>query len=248
MPINAYREDLAYIHDAGHSAVSNAAAQRLVEELRGLGFRHGTVVDLGCGSGMLACVVSHAGYRVIGMDISDAMVAIARKRAPEAEFYVRSFVSADLPPCIAVTAIGEVLNYAFDERNGMQAREDLFRRAYEALAPGGLLMFDMAGSGRAASGNQRTFVEGSDWAVLVEAELDETRHELTRRITSFRQVGTLYRRDTETHRLILVDPNEILQSLRSVGFQVQPLDGYSAERLPIGLAGFLSRKPVSDVV
>jgi hypothetical protein len=85
-------------------------------------------------------------------------------------------------------------------------------------------------------------VEGSDWAVLVDAELDETRHELTRRITTFRQVGNLYRRDTETHRLILIDPNEILQSLRSIGFQAERLIGYSAEPLPIGLAGFLGRK------
>lgn len=242
MPTDAYREDLAYIHDAGHTAFATAAALRLVDELRSLGFRDGTVIDLGCGSGVLASVVARAGYRVIGMDISDAMVAIARKRAPESEFYVRSVLSADIPTCIAVTAIGEVLNYAFDKENSIQAREKLFRRAYGALADGGLLMFDMAGFDRAASGNHRTFVEGSDWAVLVDAELDETRHELTRRITTFRQVGNLYRRDTETHRLILIDPNEILQSLRSIGFQAERLIGYSAEPLPIGLAGFLGRK------
>jgi hypothetical protein len=180
------------------------------------------------------------------MDLSDAMVAIARERSPESEFHVRSYVSADLPTCIAVTAIGEVLNYAFDERSGMQAREDLFRRAYQALAGGGLMMFDMANSDRATPGNHRTFVEGSDWAVLVESELDETTHELTRRITSFRQVGSLYRRDTETHRLAVVDPNDILQSLRSVGFQAQRLEGYGGEPFPIGLAGFLARKPARE--
>jgi SAM-dependent methyltransferase len=248
MPIDAYREDLAYIHDVGHGALAEAAAQRLVEELRGRGFRNGVVVDLGCGSGILARILSHAGYRIIGMDISDAMLAIARERAPDAELYVRSFVSADLPACIAVTAIGEVLNYAFDERNGTQARDDLFQGAYEALAPGGLLMLDMAVSDRTASISHRTFVEGSDWAVLVESQLDETRHVLTRRITSFRQVGMLYRRDTETHQLILVDPNAILQSLRFVGFQAQRLAGYSTEPFPIGVAGFLSQKPAGDAV
>jgi SAM-dependent methyltransferase len=145
MPMNAYREDLAYIHDVGHGDLAEAAARRLVEELRVRGFRNGVVVDLGWGSGILASIVSDAGYRATGMDTSDAMVAIARERAPEAEFYVRSFVSADLPACIAVTAIGEVLNYAFDERNGSQARDDLFQRAYEALASGGLLMLDTPG-------------------------------------------------------------------------------------------------------
>jgi SAM-dependent methyltransferase len=241
--MNAYRQDLAYIHDVGHSGLAEAAGQRLVAELRGLGILHGVVVDLGCGGGVLARVVSRAGYRVIGMDISEAMVAIARERAPEAEFHVRSFVSAELPACIAVTAIGEVLNYAFDERNGMQARQDLFRRTCEALAPGGLLMLDVAGFDRAAGSSRRTFVEGPDWAVLVENELDETRHLLTRRITSFRQVGELYRRDAEIHRLILVDPDELLESLRSVGFQAQRLAGYGVESFPAGLAGLLARKP-----
>ena len=54
MPVNAYREDLAYIHDVGHGGLARIAAQRLMEELRSAGFHKGTVVDLGCGSGILA--------------------------------------------------------------------------------------------------------------------------------------------------------------------------------------------------
>ena len=70
----------------------------------------GTVVDLGCGSGILAHDVTQAAYSVVGIDVSDAMVAIARDRAPQAEFRFSSFFSADFPTCVAVTAIGEVLN------------------------------------------------------------------------------------------------------------------------------------------
>jgi SAM-dependent methyltransferase len=238
MPANAYREDLAYIHDAAYSLSKSSS---------GADYENGTVVDLGCGSGVLAGIVARAGYRVIGSDISDAMVAIARRRVPEAEFHVSSFISAAIPVSIAVTAIGEVLSYAFDARNGPQAANDFFRRAYEALAPGGLQLFDIAGSERTAA-SRRTFAEGPDWAVLVNSQLDESQRVLTRHITSFRQVGTLYRRDTEKHRLMLLDPMEVLRSLRSVGFQAQRIPGYSADPMPEGIAAFLAWKAVSDSV
>jgi SAM-dependent methyltransferase len=84
--------------------------------------------------------LSEAGYFVTGIDVSDAMVAIAREHVPTAEFRVGSFVSADLRACVAVAAIGEVLNYAFDEGNDMRARDELFATAYQALVPNGLLI------------------------------------------------------------------------------------------------------------
>src|SRR5262245_66492478 len=87
---------------------------RAVTELQNAGFSRGTVVDLGCGSGILAEHLSRDGYNVIGVDISESMITIARQRAPQAQFFVESFTAAEIPPCVAVTAIGEIFNYAFD--------------------------------------------------------------------------------------------------------------------------------------
>ena len=77
----------------------------------------GLVVDLGCGSGLWARELTKACYRVLGIDISKSMIAIARRRVPEVEFRVGSVFDADVPLCGAVTAIGEVLNYLFDPAN-----------------------------------------------------------------------------------------------------------------------------------
>jgi SAM-dependent methyltransferase len=174
MTVNAYREDLAYIHDMGHSDLARAAAERTVEELGRGGFHQGTVVDLGSGGGVFASEVIRAGYSVLGVDSSEAMVAIARQRSPESTFWVDSFASVDLPTCVAVAAIGEVLNYVSDERDDTEERNKLFRRIYDALVPGGFVIFDMAGPDRATSvGQHRTFMEGPDWAVLLETELNE---------------------------------------------------------------------------
>ena len=102
-----YGEDLAYIHDAGHADFALLSAPGILEILARGG--DGLVVDLGCGSGQWARELVDAGYRVIGIDISEAMIELSRKRVPEAEFRVGSLFDADIPPCQAVTAVSEVL-------------------------------------------------------------------------------------------------------------------------------------------
>jgi hypothetical protein len=71
---------------------------------------------------------------------------------------------------------------------------------------------------------------------------------LTRRITSFRQVNGTYRRDSEIHRLLLVEPDEVLESPRSSGFETRSLPSYGTESLPEGVVAFLARKPLIDSV
>jgi SAM-dependent methyltransferase len=239
-----YRLDLAYIHDAGFGDLARSAAPDLIDELRRVGLRRGTVVDLGCGSGITSRLFRDAGYEVLGIDLSAPLIEIARQRVPDAEFRIGSFTAIDMPPCVAVTAIGEVFNYGFDPANGTAARAKVFAQIYAALAPGGILMFDTAGPARApAWGPQRTFVEGPDWTVLVEAEADEAKNRLTRRITTFRKLGDLYRRDFESHELQLVDPQEVAEVLERIGFSVQTLACYGSLTLPPGITGFLARKP-----
>ncbi|PPD38379.1 MAG: SAM-dependent methyltransferase [Methylobacter sp.] len=240
----SYRDDLAYIHDSGFGHLAERAAPMLIKELQRAGIQGGIVVDLGCGSGIMARLLHDAGYEVVGIDLSTPLVEMARNRVPEAVFRIGSFVTEDIPSCVAVTAIGEVLNYAFDEANCTAVRARAFRRIYAALAPGGLLVFDMAGPARAPSDRpQRIFTEGSDWAVLMEAETDRPHRLLTRRITTFRKLGELYRRDFETHQLQLADPVEVVASLQGIGFCVQTLACYGPLALPQGLTGFLARKP-----
>ena len=105
-------------------------------------------------------------------------------------------------------------------------------------------VFDVAGPGRVpGKGPRRAFAEGDDWAVLVTAEEDTGSRILTRSITSFRQVGELFRRDREVHRQRLIPPAEMTQELRAIGYRVRVLRGHGSERFPAGLTGFLARKP-----
>ena len=234
-----YGEDLAYIHDIGFGDFALGAAPGILEILRRNGTREGLVVDLGCGSGLWARELAQARYRVLGIDISEAMVSLARKRVPEAEFMVESLFDADIPPCDAVTALGEVLNYLFHPENELVR---LFRRVYDALVLGGVFVFDIAEPGQVPRGTKtRGFTEGEDWVVLVEKEEDGDT--LTRRITTFRREGEHYRRSDEVHRQRLYRVPDIARYLRQVGFRVRTVRGYGRYRLTRAHAAFIARKP-----
>lgn len=238
-----YGEDLAYIHDAGFGQMAEAAGPVLVEALRRSGHQSGLVIDLGCGGGILSRALVDGRYEVLGIDFSPAMISIARERVPGARFEVGSILSAELTECVAVAAIGECLNYLFDASHSMSAIDDLFHRIRDVLKTGGILLFDVAGPGRVpAGGPRRGFVEGSDWAVLFESEEDQDSQILTRRITTFRQVGRLYRRGHETHRQRLIPRDKVQTTLRALGFDVQILNAYGPLQFPTGLVGFLARK------
>jgi len=240
-PSQAYATDLAYIHDQGYGEFARRSAPGLFEHLRQAAIGDGLVVDLGCGSGIWARELVDAGYQVVGVDISRAMIAIARRRVPEAEFHTKSFLKFRLPPCRAVTALGEVFNYLFDADNSPRALQDLCQRVFDALPPGGVLVFDVAEPDR-WTGCEQAFTEGSDWACLVEYQHDEASRQLTRRIVTFRKIGDAYRRSEETHRQQLYDRASVRQMLEAVGFRVQAVRRYGDYPLGQGVVGFVANK------
>jgi SAM-dependent methyltransferase len=240
---NAYRDDLAFIHDAGFGDMSRDAAKTLLKLLGRRHFASARIVDLGCGAGVLASAMCDAGYDVLGYDISPAMVRRARKRAPEADLRCAPLLSVRLPRCAAVCAIGEVFNYLFDQRTNQQQLNKMFARIYQALEPGGWLLFDVALVGRVPGGVRRSFVEGDGWTCLVESVEDRASRMLERRITSFRKLGRHFRRSEEVHRLRLFRRDELQAMLRTAGFRVRTVKGWGATKLPRGYVGFVCVKP-----
>jgi len=236
-----YGRDLAWIHDDGFGDFARTSAPGLLRLIGETEPSSGLIVDLGCGSGVWAAAAGRAGYDVLGVDRSAAMIAIARARAPHARFRVVSLFDARLPPCCAVTAIGEVFSYLFDERHSMARIEAVWRRIYRALEPGGCFIFDVAAPGR-GRGEARIYREARDWAILRELEEDRRARVLTRRITTFRKMGGAYRRAREVHRLRLFTRAELLAGLRHTGFRVRVLSAYGARTFEPGHIGFLARK------
>ena len=239
-----YREDLAYIHDVGHAEFALKTAPGIIKILEHSGKREGRVVDLGCGSGLLARELVDAGYAVVGIDISEAMIELSRRRVPEAEFRVGSLFEAEIPPCDAVTAVSEVLNYLFGDTAHAEL-SSLFRRVYDALRPGGVFVFDLLGPGQIAArgGKARTFSQGDGWVVVVDKEEDRNSKILTRRIISFRRLGEWYRREDETHHQRLYEPARVADELRRAGFRARISRSYGRYPLAKAHRAFVARKP-----
>jgi SAM-dependent methyltransferase len=238
-----YNTDLAYIHDVGFRDYALKSAPGILEILTAHQIPTGLIVDLGCGSGLLAELLDRVGYRVLGIDISPAMIEIAKERVPTAEFQVESLFTAEIPACAAVVSIGECLNYAFDD-NSDRVLNNLFQRIYRALIPGGIFIFDVVTPGQVPAGEVvKTFTEGQDWIVLVEKQEDLTRQILTRRIITFRQIGELYRRSEEVHLQRLFDVESIVATLDRIGFRVEILDRYGEFKLPPARVAFILQKP-----
>jgi SAM-dependent methyltransferase len=237
--MESYKSDLAYIHDTGFGDFARNSAPGLLNLLEKSGIKSGLVIDLGCGSGIWAAELSRHGYDVLGIDISAAMIKIARKRVQNGEFRTESLLKARLPRCVAVTSLGECFNYLFDETNSIGQLRRLFRRVHSALQPGGLLIFDVAEPGR-GKGPRQKHSEGPNWAVLVDVDENPSTNRLTRRIISFRQIGSLFRRDEEVHQLQLYKRTDVLKELRAAGFRARTIDHYGSQQMIDGCIAFVA--------
>jgi SAM-dependent methyltransferase len=242
-----YGADLAAVHHAGFGDLAAQAADLLLASLRAAGHGGGAVADLGCGPGGLARALSAAGYDVVGVDVSPAMIELARAQAPRATFACDSLFDAPLPRAVAVAAVGEALNYAVDDRAGPEGFEALLDRVREALVPGGVFVFDVATPGRYGPGGVgQAFHDRPGWALAMRARESPDGQTLHRYITLFREAGDgLYRRSYEHHRLRLFDPARVTKALRRAGFAFEVRDRYDASsrsRAPSGWHIFVATK------
>lgn len=240
MSLQRYEEDLAYIHHAGFSDFARRASPWVLATLQKAGIRDGTIVELGCGSGILLAALGEAGYRAVGVDASAAILDIARSTAPAATLIHASLYDVPLPRCAAVIAMGEGLSYVSDFEPPPAA--GLFARIASALDPGGLLLFDVMVRGRETATPYRTWFSGSDWASLVEVVPIPAEHGLSRAITTFRLVHGAYRRGYEEHKVHLFSQSRLVEELEQAGFRVRVSRSYGPVALGPGRRLFLCRK------
>lgn len=222
-----YAADLAAAHHDRFGRVALDAAAHLLACLAGHGLPGGRVVDLGCGSGLLLARLAAAGYAVSGVDLSADMVALARRSVPGGDLRVGSVHDAPLPAgCVAVTATGEVVNYAADGRAGIDALRLLAGRVFAALADGGVFLFDVLGSASPGAVVHR-FHRTDRWCLGTDITESADGTELTRQITTFTADGNgCWRRGDEIHRVRLLERVDVHAALTGAGFDVEIRDDY----------------------
>ncbi|GBD00153.1 Magnesium-protoporphyrin O-methyltransferase [bacterium HR17] len=112
------------------------------------GFRYRRVLELACGTGTIALEFARRGCQVVGVDISEGMVKIARKKAQHMGLTKRThFVAQDItqltlpdePPFDLALCLFDSLNYITEPARLAQ----VFARTFTHVRPHGYFVFDL---------------------------------------------------------------------------------------------------------
>ena len=98
-----------------------------------------SILDFGCGTGLLDVELANLGYNMTGVDISEKMLEIARSRHSTQEFILGDIREVRVGRCFdVIVSLFHVMSYLTTNHDLEAAL--LSARAH--LAPGGLLIFD----------------------------------------------------------------------------------------------------------
>ena len=140
----AYRRFAEAYDWEGSLDFSRQAFRRVTAVCRERGLSPGRQLDLGCGTGTLAVLMADAGWEVVGLDASEAMLTQAKQKALDAGQSVE-FIRQDMRQCRLAVPVNLVTSI-YDTLNHLLFPEDLeaaFHAAAGALRPGGLFVFDV---------------------------------------------------------------------------------------------------------
>jgi ubiquinone/menaquinone biosynthesis C-methylase UbiE len=121
------------------SRVEGDPWERFLEELAGRLGDGARVLDLGCGNGAKTARLAPR-FDVVGVDLSEEQLRLARATVPEATFLQADFLELDFPPesFEAITAFYSIVHVPRDEHPA------LFGRILRWLKPGGLFLASMS--------------------------------------------------------------------------------------------------------
>jgi len=175
------------------------------------------ILDVCCGTGYLAGLLSERGHRLTGIDASAEMIACARIHVPAAEFQVADATRFSLAPDFDAAVS------TFDSLNHILKLEQLqaaMRGIAAALKPGGLFAFDMLleDAYRTRWGESFALVR-DDHLLTITGSAFDFRSRLARcTITMFRLLEGAWRRCDVTIAERCYSPNEIGRALERAGF------------------------------
>lgn len=98
------------------------------------------VLDVCCGTGTIAALLTERGYAVEGVDISKKMIHYARLNAPKATFHVgdaRTYTS-DKPFDLVISTLD-----SFNLIGDSDCLRKIFINVHQSLKPGGIFYFDI---------------------------------------------------------------------------------------------------------
>ena len=175
-----------------------------------------SVLDLGCGTGLMAAALTAYGYRVTGVDPSAAMLARARRLlGPEAVLIQRAL------PGLGVDGVFDAVISTFDTLNYLSTSEfdATVAAAARRLRPGGWLVFDLHTTAMLDFTMANPSVTGTTDGqhFTISSVVDPTARTCDTRILVDRAAGDAF---AEQHRQYFHTGAQVLDALLDAGFVV----------------------------
>jgi SAM-dependent methyltransferase len=217
--MNRYREydDFAWLYNQEWVAF----AGNIFPALKAIGGEKmpdkANVLDLCCGTGQLARVLTENGYKVTGIDGSAQMLRYARKNAPGARFITKDARSFRLPPGYdAVFSTFDALNHVLT----MDELKRVFDNVYQCLVSGGIFIFDMTTQKHfeVVSRDFKEMREKPGYLFFMRTNYDTARKLGQWQMTLFRQEGQFWKRTDITLHQTWYPIEDIKSVLSKVGF------------------------------
>lgn len=195
-----------------------------------------TIVDLGCGTGLLTIELAKLGYQMIGLEPSELMLDVARKNSQGLEIDWIQGDAASLKEFNADLLImtGHVAQFHIEKEQW----ESALRSIYNTLKPGGYLAFESRNPAVQPWNNpsqenntdwyapnfQKTFNDPKEGEIEYRGKLIEVDGQ---KVTS--EGHYLFTRNSEEltskNTLIFRSREEIEQSLKDAGFSIKKVYG-----------------------
>jgi SAM-dependent methyltransferase len=135
-------EHLSQVYDIGWCGFAEQYVSLVSQLLGEYGIAQARILDLACGTGILAISLAGQGHIVRGIDISPEMVALAKSKSgeiPNVSFDVQDMTKFVVPGRFdLITCTFDSLNYVLNS-HGLRA---MFGRVARSLAKSGLFLFD----------------------------------------------------------------------------------------------------------
>lgn len=186
------------------------------------GLTSGKVAECACGTGNLTLPLQRMGFAMTGIDISPDMLWQASQKARKEGLNI-PFIRQDMchlrlhRAMDAVLATCDGVNYLTAEA---RVRE-FFAAAFEALRPGGILVFDVSTPYKLSTqlGNNLLFVDGEQYSYAWQNHYHEATRIVDLELAIFkRQEGDLYRRLDERQQQRAHTFEELQAWLAGAGF------------------------------
>ena len=101
----------------------------------------GVALDVGCGAGRCLGLLARHGFRTDGIELSPAMIALARERHPEARLFHADVGRWELPQAYDLIVAWDCVWHV-----PLAPQEAVLTKLCQGLAPGGVLVFTTGGT------------------------------------------------------------------------------------------------------